>query len=179
MLRFPSIPAYYAACGISGATKTTLEHLFNSIVKVPYGQADIDRFNKLLSSADVLANATFPTGGRIGERGVKIAESFAERINLLNLWPLWVQTPEPKAAAAPSAPLRMDVAGKSFCMTGESIIAPRKELQDRIRAAGGIIHDSVSSKTQFLIMADKESNTGKAKKARDAGTVLLNYEDVF
>ena|SRR5580765_1952063 len=171
MLKFASIPAFYAACGIRGVTVTTLEHLWNEV-----GQ-DLTRFNQLLINPARLFESTFPTGGRLGTRANEISASFRERKALLDQHVLWIQVEE-KVEVTQSGSLKFAVAGKSFCCTGAGP-EPRNVLQARIKANGGIIHESVSSKTNYLIMADKNSVTSKAKKAQVAGTVLLSYGDVF
>jgi len=171
MLRFESIPAYYAACGIRGITRVTLDHLFEGVGR------DVDAFNRLLSNPARLFESTFPTGGRLGTRANEISESFRDRRAITDLHPLWVVAPV-VALAVTTSVLKMNVAGRSFVMTGAGP-APRGELAAQIKAAGGIIHESVSAKTDYLIMADKTSVTSKAKKAQSAGTKLLSYDEVF
>lgn len=171
MLKFKSIPAFYAACGVKNIGVTSLEHFWSEC-----GQ-DVEALNALLANPAILAERTFPTGGRVGTRSDEISRSFIERKALLDQHSLWVQEEAPVVVSGNSN-LKFAVAGKSFCMTGGGP-APRGELAAQIKAAGGIIHDSVSAKTNYLIMADKNSVTGKAKKAAAAGTVLLSYSDVF
>lgn len=59
----------------------------------------------------------------------------------------------------------------SVCFTG----VRSKELEARLESAGWKIVDAVSSTLTVLIVADGEANsmTGKAKKARDVGTVRI------
>ena len=66
--------------------------------------------------------------------------------------------------------------GKSFCFTGAASM-PRKELWALVEKNGGIVHESIKKDTDYLVLADVNSNSGKAKKAREQGTTLLSEED--
>ena len=67
--------------------------------------------------------------------------------------------------------------GKSFCFTGPAQ-RKRSELWDMVKANGGVVHESVKRDTNFLVMADKNSTSTKAEKARKNGTLMLS-EDEF
>jgi DNA ligase (NAD+) len=70
---------------------------------------------------------------------------------------------------APAGPL----AGKSFCITG-SHSRPRKELVQLIEGAGGRVSSSASKELDYLLIADPDSTSSKAKKARSLGTALID-----
>lgn len=65
--------------------------------------------------------------------------------------------------------------GLSFCFTG-AMSRPRKELENMALDAGAEIKKSVSAGLTHLVMADPESTTTKAKKARELGTQCINEE---
>ena len=65
--------------------------------------------------------------------------------------------------------------GKSFCFTG-AMEYKRKDLQDMVTAQGGTNHDSVTKNLTYLVIADPNSTSGKAKKARDLGITLISPE---
>jgi DNA ligase (NAD+) len=67
------------------------------------------------------------------------------------------------------------LAGKSFCMTGFRDAA----MQDAIEKAGGTIKSSVSKGLTYLIAQDKTSTSGKAQKARDYGTKVIDISDAW
>ena len=65
--------------------------------------------------------------------------------------------------------------GKSFCFTG-TMSRPRKELQDMVTRAGGE-NASVGKDLSYLVIADPNSTSGKAQKARQLGTICISEED--
>ena len=65
--------------------------------------------------------------------------------------------------------------GKSFCFTG-AMEYKRKDLQDIVTAHGGTNLDSVTKNLTYLVIADPNSTSGKAKKARDLGITLISPE---
>lgn len=67
--------------------------------------------------------------------------------------------------------------GKSFCFTGPAQ-RKRSELWEIVEKNGGIVHESCKKDTNFLVMADKNSTSSKAEKARKNGTTMLS-EDEF
>lgn len=67
------------------------------------------------------------------------------------------------------------LSGKSFCFTG-SMSYKRKDLQDIVTAQGGTNLDSVTKNLTYLVTADPNSTSGKAKKARDLGITLISPE---
>ena len=79
---------------------------------------------------------------------------------------------------------REDLSGKTVCFTGAMQCRVRGERADRSLAqelathAGMIVRSGVSKKLDMLVLADPDSMSGKAKKARTLG-VRLVAESVF
>ena len=65
--------------------------------------------------------------------------------------------------------------GKSFCFTG-AMEYKRKDLQAMVTAHGGTNLDSVTKNLAYLVIADPDSTSGKAKKARELGITLISPE---
>ena len=65
--------------------------------------------------------------------------------------------------------------GKSFCFTG-AMEYRRKDLQAMVTAHGGTNLDSVTKNLAYLVIADPNSTSGKAKKARELGITLISPE---
>ena len=66
--------------------------------------------------------------------------------------------------------------GSSFCFTGAAS-RPRKELQAMAENAGAEVKDSVGKGLTYLVMADPNSTSSKAEKARKLGTKCISEED--
>lgn len=68
--------------------------------------------------------------------------------------------------------------GQTLCITGKlNHFANRDELVKKIESCGGKYVSSVSSKTNFLINNDKESQSSKNKKAQQVGCKVISEED--
>ena len=65
--------------------------------------------------------------------------------------------------------------GKSFCFTG-AMEYKRKDLQAMVTAHGGTNLDSVTKNLTYLVIADPNSTSSKAKKARELGITLISPE---
>ena len=66
--------------------------------------------------------------------------------------------------------------GKSFCFTGAAS-RPRKELWSLVENNGGIVHEGIKKDTDFLVLADPNSTSSKAVKARKQGITLISEDD--
>lgn len=69
------------------------------------------------------------------------------------------------------------LAGKSFVLTGK-MPHPRSYYEEIITRAGGTVQSAVSSKTDYLIIADTGSTSSKAQKACKLGTKLISPEEL-
>jgi DNA ligase (NAD+) len=77
--------------------------------------------------------------------------------------------------------------GKTFCFTGAiQRIDPltekrltRKQLEEMVKANGGRSLKDVTSKLNHLVMANPDSKSSKAKKARDLEVNILSEEEFF
>lgn len=67
--------------------------------------------------------------------------------------------------------------GKVFCLTGKSEMK-RDELVNMIESNGGYVK-GMSKKVDFCVTDDPESNTGKAKKAREYGKPVISYDELM
>ncbi len=86
--------------------------------------------------------------------------------------------------AAPPSTNGSDLRGKRVCFTGEFQCSIRGEFITRELASefatqkGLVVADSVTKKLDLLVVADPQSQSGKAKKARQYGIRIL-HEPVF
>lgn len=72
----------------------------------------------------------------------------------------------------------VDLVGKVFCITGSLIhFKNREELVSKIESLGAKVSGSVSSKTNYLINNDTESNSSKNKKAKELGVPIISETD--
>ncbi len=62
--------------------------------------------------------------------------------------------------------------GRSFCLTGK-LSMPRARIQERIRQAGGDVHSSVKSSTDFLV-AGADVGRRKIEKAEKTGATVID-----
>lgn len=76
----------------------------------------------------------------------------------------------------PKAPVAGSLGGKSFCFTGAAA-RPRKELWGLVEKNGGTVDENMKKTTDFLVLADPNSTSSKAVKARKQGTTLISEED--
>lgn len=69
------------------------------------------------------------------------------------------------------------LAGMTFCMTGKGPFN-RQQLQLAIEKKGGTVR-SMSKSVNYLVTADPNSQTGKAKKARGYNIPIISYEELM
>ena len=129
-------------------------------------------------SIDALARAEQEDLEEIPAVGPRIAESvyqwFRDEANLRVLDKLrraGVRMAEEAPPAPPTGPL----AGQSFVITGTLASMPRSRAEELIRALGGAAGDSVTRKTDYLVVG--EAPGSKLQKAQQYGTKLLNEEE--
>jgi DNA ligase (NAD+) len=112
--------------------------------------------------------------------GPKMVESVAsflsdpdQRALLCELRDLGVGRTQPKAPVAAQGPLR----DMSFCITGV-LSRKRDDIAAEIRAAGGVVHDTVKKTTTVLVAGAK---TGKSKldQARKFGTRVVGESELY
>lgn len=68
-------------------------------------------------------------------------------------------------------------AGKTFVLTGKAP-KPRSFYEGLITNAGAKVGSAVNSKTDYLVIADVNSTSSKARKARELGTQLISPEEL-
>ena len=71
---------------------------------------------------------------------------------------------------------KLPLTGKSFCFTGAMSIS-RKEAIDMVESLGGEVKSSVSKGLTYLVTNDKNSGSGKNKKAVELGIAILDEKD--
>ena len=90
-----------------------------------------------------------------------------ERAVMQKLLARHVGTPQPRSEVATEGPL----VGSSFCVTGV-LSRKRDEVHAMLRAAGGVVHDSVKKGTTYLVAGDKTGKT-KLDQAKKYGAKVI------
>lgn len=67
--------------------------------------------------------------------------------------------------------------GKVFCLTGKGPMS-RQNIIKMVEGEGGYVK-GMSKSVDYLVCANKESNSSKAKKARKYGTKIITYEELM
>ena len=65
----------------------------------------------------------------------------------------------------------------NFVLTGK-MEHPRSYYEDLIKSNGHNVQSSVNNKTNYLIIADVNSNSTKAKKARELNVNIISPSDL-
>jgi DNA ligase (NAD+) len=133
---------------------------------------------KLLANAfgslDRLMNASYEEVVAVEGIGPKIARSvleyFATERNRQVLEKLRAAG-LPFERRAEAAPADLPLAGKSFVITGTLQGLSRLQAEERIRALGGEVGDSVTRKTGYLVVGDNPGS--KLRRAQSLGITIL------
>jgi DNA ligase (NAD+) len=133
------------------------------------GLSTIKEF-KELSVAQLESKPGFSEGGT---KAKGIVEGIKNAVPTINGLLLHVQIEEAKSGLTSDDGV---LAGKSFCFTG-ALPSGRKrtEAEKIVKENGGEIK-SVSGKLTYLVIADPDSQSSKAKKARKLGVELISEE---
>jgi DNA ligase (NAD+) len=149
-----SLPRFLAALGIENFGVQTAKAL------VAAGYDSIEKLQKA-TQAEL---APLPGVGAVKAKAV--VEGMKQRkAEIARLRAVGVE-PVARAAAGP-------LAGLTFCFTG-ALSRPRKELEQMVEAAGGTLLSGVTKELKYLVMADPESGSSKAQKAKQYGTQCLD-----
>ncbi|MFM7888466.1 MAG: NAD-dependent DNA ligase LigA [Pseudanabaena sp.] len=82
---------------------------------------------------------------------------------------------EPKEGKAIA--LNPNIAGKTFVVTGTLPTLKRDEAKDLIKSAGGKVTDSVSKKTNYLVVGEDAGS--KLEKAQSLGVICISEEELL
>ncbi len=149
-----SLTKFLAALGIENFGLQTAKAIvaggFDSLEKVQ--AATFEELSVLPGVGPAKAKAVVEG---LKERKAEIARLVAAGVEPVN-----------KAAAGP-------LAGKTFCFTG-SLSKPRKELENMVESRGGTLLSGVTKDLHYLVMADPESGSSKAQKAKKYGTQCID-----
>lgn len=109
----------------------------------------------------------------IGEKTNRIlhSDSFIENLDTVRFWiPIQEYVEEDLGKTS-------TFTDKNFVLTGK-MPKKRSYYEELIVQAGGRVAGSVSKNTDYLVIADTNSTSTKAKKARDLGTKLISSDEL-
>jgi DNA ligase (NAD+) len=156
-----SLAMFVAGFDIEGVQTSTLEKItdagFNTLEKLrnaaPQDMADIYMIGEV--TADAIHNG--------------LVESKTQMDKLLSFDIIKLEAPQNKEHLA--------LHGISFCFTGELKSMKRMEAEAKVKALGGSAKSSVVKDLSYLVNNDRESTTGKNKKAIELGIRIINEEE--
>jgi NAD-dependent DNA ligase len=166
-----NLAEFLNSLSIEGAGELT----FNLIMEE--GFDSIEKINSM--GLDQIANVGKLNKKTIGEKTAwRLSKSLhSEHIQeLLPYSTLWVK--EDIIEDLKDSELRIDVRGKKLLFTGDGPF-PRIVLTAILKRNGAIIQSSVTKDTEILVLADRNSSSNKANKARKYGIKMMLYSDVF
>lgn len=164
-----SIPRFIKACCVDSIGED-----IGKILAREYGslQSMYDALSPTMHSKDEYTFIHDKLNGLdgIGKETAKIvlSEDFWTSIN--NLWS-YIEPADYELPNAESS--NSNISGKVFVLTGK-MPKKRNEYETMITSKGGIVAGSVSKNTDYLVIADVNSTSSKAEKARKLGTKLIS-----
>ena len=163
---------------IEKAKDTTWEHFLYALGINLVGKGTAERTNKVFPGYEELKNATYEQLILIDDVGEKVAEEivnyFGKKENLEEIERMLdagvtFKVEEKKETTG-------EYTDKIFVLTGK-MIAPRKEMEEKIKSMGGTIGSSVGKKTDFLIYGEDAGS--KLEKAAKLGVQTIAEKDFF
>ncbi len=149
-----TLPKFLAALGIENFGLQTAKTICNA------GFDSIDKVQKATLAELSALPGVGPSKGKAVFEGLKDRKAEIARLVAAGVVPV---------ARSSSGPLT----GKTFCFTG-ALARPRKELEQLVEERGGTLLAGVTKELQFLVMADPNSGSSKAEKAKKYGTQCLD-----
>ncbi len=157
--RRPALADFLAALGVAGTGKTSWESLLKA-------------FPNLEAIQKATPEEIAQQKGFAEKSAESIASSLALKQELIAaLLAVGVEPQAPLTASLGNGPLSLC----TFVITG-TLSRPRKEIEDLIKDGGGSISSAVSKQTRALICESEESQSSKAKKARELGVEVWSEE---
>lgn len=164
-----SIPRFIKACCVDSIGEDV-----GKILASEYGslQSMYDALSPTMRSKDeyTFIHDKLNSLDGIGKETAKIVLSEDFWISINNLWsyiePADYELPNTESSNS-------NISGKVFVLTGK-MPKKRNEYEAMITSKGGIVAGSVSKNTDYLVIADVNSTSSKAEKARKLGTKLIS-----
>jgi len=78
--------------------------------------------------------------------------------------------------AAPLTDGEVPLKGLSFCFTGELLKMKRNQAEEKVKALGGLVKQSVVKDLSYLVTNDTESGSSKNTKAKALGIKIIDEE---
>ncbi len=151
-----SLPLFLASLGI--------EHfaLMTAKLIVSNGFDTLEKVRQATEAQIAAIPGLGPSKARVVVAGLKARSAEIDRLLAVGVVPV---------APSHGGPL----AGLSFCFTG-ALSRPRKELEQLVEKHGGNLLSGVTRDLKYLVMADPNSGSSKAEKARKYGTQCIDEE---
>jgi len=148
-------------------TAIDLAKHFETLKKIK--DAKLEDFEKILDIGPVVARSIFewfhekPFGSAQGGENLKFLEKLEKKVKITN--------PRLRQGFAGQAKL----AGKTFVLTGTLETITRDDAKAKIRELGGDASESVSLKTDYVVVGSEPGS--KAEKAKKLGVKILNEQE--
>lgn len=148
------LPLFLASLGI--------EHfaLLTAKLIVGHGFDTLDKIRQASEAQLTAIPGLGPSKAKVVVAGLKARSAEIDRLLAVGVVPV---------APSHGGPL----AGLSFCFTG-ALSKPRKEFEDLVEKHGGSLLSGVTKDLKYLVMADPNSGSSKAEKARKYGTKCID-----
>ncbi len=175
--RFAEKSADNLIAAINQAKQIPFARFINALGISHVGEETAIKLAQVFSTLDRLHNATLEELEQISDVGPQVATSiynyFKEEKNkklLQDLIKNGVEILSPQAAVSGGK-----LSGKTFVMTGTLSTMGRDEAKEKIRALGGTVSESVSKKTDYVVVGAEPGS--KAKKAEELGVKILDESE--
>ncbi len=123
---------------------------------------------------DKLAAASKEELESVPDIGPTVAASIAEFFSSLEAKKLLGAYREADVTIKHAKAVKRILAGQTFVVTGTLSSLGREEAKDKIRLLGGSVSESVSKKTNYVVVGDNPGS--KAEKARELGVTILDEQ---
>ena len=154
-----SLARFIYALGIRNVGEETaidLAKYFQTLNQIK--KAKLEDFEKILDIGPVVAKSIYEWFSE--KENLKFLEKLESKLKITN--------PKPKAGSD-------KLKEKTFVLTGSLEKMSRDEARAKIRELGGDVSDSVSSKTDFVVVGSEPGS--KAEKAKKLGVKILDEKE--
>jgi DNA ligase (NAD+) len=176
--RFAEKSAENLINAIQAAREVTLARFINALGISHVGEETSDDLANQFGTLERFLNASVEDLDRIDGVGEKVVASIAEYLKNKKNQELINKLLKNGVVVKPQEGKKKEsgiLSGKTFVLTGTLSSLTRDEAKDRIKALGGEVTESVSKKTNYVVVGENPGS--KADKARTLGADTLDEKD--